>query len=103
MQHGTPLRDKARGVACPGRTQPAEEEIASSGITFHLCRLSQHAWLVCLLFPFASFAREPLSLWRLTARLLALRLFAATYTWLMWPPPRSRWPLVRALAPLSFR
>jgi two-component system sensor histidine kinase DesK len=64
--------------------------IASSGITFHLWRLYQHAWLVCLLFPFASLVREPLSLWRLIAGLLALLFFAVSYTWLMWPHPASQ-------------
>ncbi len=102
MQDGKPLRDKARGVACPGGTQPAEEVIASSGITFHLWRLYQHAWLVCLLFPFASLVREPLSLWRLTAGLLALLFFAASYTWLMWPHPVSQGARVRARSRLSF-
>jgi two-component system, NarL family, sensor histidine kinase DesK len=90
MQNGKPLRDKSRGVACSGGTQPAEEVIASSGITFHLWRLYQHAWLVCLLFPFASLILEPLSLWRLIAGLLALLFFAVSYTWLMWPHPVSQ-------------
>ena len=102
MQNGKPLRDKARGVACPGRTQPAEEVIASSGITFHLWRLYQHAWLVCLLFPFASLVREPLSLWHLISGLLALLFFAASYTWLMWPHPVSQEAWVRARSRISF-
>src|SRR6266849_3298606 len=102
MQDGKPLRDKARGVACPGGTQPAEEVIASSGITFHLWRLYQHAWLVCLLFPFASVVREPLSLWRLISGLLALLFFAASYTWLMWPHPASHEARTRSRSLLSF-
>ena len=51
---GKLARDKAQGVAYAGGTQRAEEGIASSGITFHLWRLYQHAWLVCLIFPLAS-------------------------------------------------
>jgi two-component system sensor histidine kinase DesK len=102
MQDGKPLRDKARGAACPGETQPTDEGIASSGITFHLWRLYQHAWLVCLLFPFASLVREPLSLWRLISGLLALLFFATSYTWLMWPHPASQEARARSRSLLSF-
>ena len=88
--NGKLARASSRSAAHPAGTPPAEEVIASSGITFHLWRLYQHAWLVCLLFPFASLVREPLSLWRLIAGLLALLFFAASYTWLMWPHPVSQ-------------
>ncbi len=98
----TPLRDKAQGVACSGGTQPGEEVIASSGITFHLWRLYQHAWLVCLFFPFVSLVREPLSLWHLISGLLALLFFAASYTWLMWPHPASQGARTRARSRSSF-
>ena len=98
----TPLRDKAQGVTCPGGTQPGEEVIASSGITFHLWRLYQHAWLVCLFFPFVSLVREPLSLWHLISGLLALLFFAASYTWLMWPHPASQGAQARARSRISF-
>src|SRR5229473_5411312 len=97
----TPLQDKAQGVACSGGTQPGEEVIASSGITFHLWRLYQHAWLVCLFFPFVSLVREPLSLWHLISGLLALLFFAASYTWLMWPHPASQGARVRARPRIS--
>src|SRR5258708_31680582 len=102
MQDGKPLRDKARGVACPGGTQPAEEVIASSGITFQLWRLYQHAWLVCLLFPLASVVMRPISSWQVVVRGLALIGFAAGYTWLMWPHPASQKTRARARSPLSF-
>lgn len=47
---------KAIGIAHSERKQPTEEVIASSGITFQLWRLYQHAWLVCLFFPLVSLA-----------------------------------------------
>jgi len=97
----TPLQDKAQGVVCPDGTQPGEEVIASSGITFHLWRLYQHAWLVCLFFPFVSLVREPLSLWHLISGLLALLFFAASYTWLMWPHPASQGAQARARSRFS--
>src|SRR6266581_3126890 len=102
MQDGKPLRDKARGVACPGGTQPAEEVIASSGITFHLWRLYQHAWLVCLLFPLVSLVRDPFPVWHLALGLGALVGFAGSYTWLMWPHPASQRARTRAQSRTSF-
>src|SRR5262249_18532994 len=87
---------------CPAGSSPTDEGIASSGITFHLWRLYQHAWLVCLLFPFASLFREPRSLWRLIWGLLALLIFAASYTWLMWPHPASQEARARTRPLLSF-
>src|SRR5258708_22849905 len=99
---GNIIRARGERISCPAGREPTDEGIASSGITFHLWRLYQHAWLVCLLFPFASLVREPLSLWRLTAGLLALLFFAASYTWLMWPHPVSQGARVRARSRLSF-
>ena len=83
--NGKLARVKARGATHPGGTRPAEEGIASSGITFYLWRLYQHAWLVCLIFPLASLVRNPIPVWHLALGLLALVVFAASYTWLMWP------------------
>lgn len=74
---------------------PMDAGIVSSGITFHLWRLYQHAWLVCLLFPLVSLGREPFALWRLALGLLALLFFASSYTWLMWPHPASQRARVR--------
>jgi two-component system sensor histidine kinase DesK len=74
--------------------QSTEDGIASSGITFHLWRLYQHAWLVCLLFPLADLIRTPLVPWHLGLGLAALIFFAVGYTWLMWPHPAS--PAARA-------
>ena len=73
--------------ACPGGTARSDEVIASSGVTFHLWRLYQHAWLACLLFPLVSLVREPGSPWHLVLGLVALGWYAASYTWLMWPHP----------------
>src|SRR5213082_785288 len=67
----------------------AEAPIASSGISFQLWRLYQHAWRVCLFFPFVSLVREPSPWWRLLLGLCALLFFATSYTWLMWPHPAS--------------
>lgn len=89
-QDGLLTREKAESTTNPGRTAPSDEGIASSGLTFHLWRLYQHAWLVCLLFPFASLIREPISLWRLVVGFFALAFFAVSYTWLMWPHPASQ-------------
>src|SRR5215469_17030183 len=99
---GSILRARGERTSCPAGSSPTDEGIASSGITFHLWRLYQHAWLVCLLFPFASLLREPLSLWRLMAGLLALLVFAASYTWLMWPHPASQEARARTRPLLSF-
>ncbi len=71
----------------PGDTVRSEEVIASSGVTFHLWRLYQHAWLTCLFFPLVSLVREPGSPWHLVLGLVALGFFATSYTWLMWPHP----------------
>jgi two-component system, NarL family, sensor histidine kinase DesK len=80
-------------------TARSGEIIASSGVTFQLWRLYQHAWLVCLVFPLVALLREPISLGHLTLGLLALVGFATGYTWLMWPHPvtqkaRSRFSFV---------
>ncbi len=73
--------------ACPAGTVRSDEVIASSGVTFHLWRLYQHAWLTCLFFPLVSLVREPGSPWHLVLGLVALGFFATSYTWLMWPHP----------------
>lgn len=78
---------KGASIVHPGGTQQSDEIIASSGITFQLWRLYQHAWLVCLFFPLVSLLRSPLAPWRLALGLVALLCFAASYTWLMWPHP----------------
>src|SRR6266699_6488765 len=95
-------RTKESGIAYPGGTQPAEEGIASSGVTFHLWRLYQHAWLVCLLFPLVSLVRDPFPVWHLALGLGALVGFAGSYTWLMWPHPASQRARTRAQSRTSF-
>src|SRR6266849_11039973 len=85
--NGKLARASSRRAARPASTQPAEEGIASSGVTFHLWRLYQHAWLTCLFFPLVSLVREPGSPWHLVLGLVALGFFATSYTWLMWPHP----------------
>ena len=74
-------------AACPGGTARSDEVIATSGVTFHLWRLYQHAWLACLLFPLVSLVREPGSPWHLVLGFVALGWYATSYTWLMWPHP----------------
>ena len=74
-------------TGCPAGTARSDEVIASSGVTFHLWRLYQHAWLACLFFPLVSLVREPGSPWHLVLGLVALGCYAASYTWLMWPHP----------------
>ncbi len=78
---------QAMKASCPGGTARSAEVIASSGVTFHLWRLYQHAWLACLLFPLVSLFREPGSPWHLVLGLVALGFYATSYTWLMWPHP----------------
>jgi len=74
-------------AACPSGTARSDEVIASSGVTFHLWRLYQHAWLACLFFPLVSLVREPGEPGHLVLGLVALGCYAAGYTWLMWPHP----------------
>lgn len=67
----------------------SDEVIASSGVSFHIWRLYQHAWLVCLAFPMINLVGNPITPWHVVLGLLALSGFAAGYTWLMWPHPAS--------------
>jgi two-component system sensor histidine kinase DesK len=99
-EKGTP--EKGPGIGRPGGTPSSDEGIASSGVTFQLWRLYQHAWLVCLFFPLASLMREPPGTFRLVLGLCALLFFAASYTWLMWPHPASQGARGRARSRLSF-
>src|SRR2546430_2484044 len=71
----------------PAGTVRSDEVIASSGVTFHLWRSNQHAWLACIFFPLVSLVRQPGSPWHLVLGLVALGFFATSYTWLMWPHP----------------
>jgi two-component system sensor histidine kinase DesK len=97
---GNNIRAKGRRIARSAERAPADEGIVSSGVTFHLWRLYQHAWLVCLIFPLAQVVREPISPGQVGLRLCALLGFAAGYTWLMWPHPASQ--KTRARSGLSF-
>ncbi len=92
---------KGPSIAWPGDRRPSDEGIASSGVTFQLWRLYQHAWLVCLLFPLASLVRNSLPVWHLVLGGAVLVGFAASYTWLMWPHPASRGACMRARSRLS--
>jgi two-component system sensor histidine kinase DesK len=97
--HQEPLKQAGKGVSS-GRTAREAPVIASSGVTFQLWRLYQHAWLVCLVFPLIALLSEPVSLGHLALGLLALVGFATGYTWLMWPHPVSQ--EVRARSSFSF-
>jgi len=99
---GQKTRTKEPGTASPGGIQPSDEGISSSGITFYLWRLYQHAWLVCLFFPLVSLVREPPATFRLVLGLVALIVFAVSYTWLMWPHPASQGAQARARSRFSF-
>jgi len=89
-------------AAHPGAVAHSDEVIASSGVTFRLWRLYQHAWLVCLIFPLASLVRDPVPAWHLALGLLALVGFAVSYSWLMWPHPVSQEARARSRSLLSF-
>jgi two-component system sensor histidine kinase DesK len=97
--HQEPPKQAGKGVSS-GRTAREAPVIASSGVTFQLWRLYQHAWLVCLVFPLIALLSEPVSLGHLALGLLALVGFATGYTWLMWPHPVSQ--EARARSSFSF-
>jgi two-component system sensor histidine kinase DesK len=82
-------REKGSDIPRPGGTLSPDDGIASSGVTFTLWRLYQHAWLVCLFFPLVALVQEPVSTFHFLLGLFALPFFAASYTWLMWPHPAS--------------
>src|SRR5712692_11264119 len=102
ISRGQRTRAKAPRAAFPDGIQPSDEGISSSGITFYLWRLYQHAWLVCLFFPLVSLVREPPATFRLVLGLVALLVFAVSYTWLMWPHPASPGAQARARSRFSF-
>ncbi len=101
-RYGKNIRAKGKEIMCPAEREPADEVIASSGVTFQLWRLYQHAWLVCLLFPLAEVVTRPISPWQVVLRLFSLLGFAAGYTWLMWPHPASQKARARSRSLLSF-
>jgi len=96
------ISDTGTGTVRPVGTLSSDEGIASSGVTFQLWRLYQHAWLVCLFFPLVSLVRGPSSWLSLVLGLCALLFFAVGYTWLMWPHPASRGARGRVRSRLSF-
>jgi two-component system sensor histidine kinase DesK len=81
-------RDRCK-IGYPPQDGQAADPITSSGITFQVWRLYQHAWLVCLFFPLAQVVRHPLAPGHVIVRGLSLALFAAGYTRVMWPHPAS--------------
>ncbi len=93
---------KTPGHVSPGETGREASGIASSGVTFQLWRLYQHAWLVCLFFPLANVVTRPISPWQVILQGLALLGFAVSYTWLMWPHPASQEIRARVHPRLSF-
>src|SRR5215472_1826035 len=93
--------EKGPGIARPGGTLSPDEGIASSGVTFTLWRLYQHAWLVCLFFPLVQLLQEPVSPFHFILGLFALCFFAASYTWLMWPHPASQGMQARSQSRLA--
>jgi two-component system sensor histidine kinase DesK len=86
----------------PGEAPRPDEVIASSGVTFHLWRLYQHAWLVCLVFPLIELLQSPMASWHMMLKGLSLVVFAVGYTWLMWPHPVSQGAQRRSRSPFSF-
>jgi two-component system, NarL family, sensor histidine kinase DesK len=96
-------RGESRRQIAPFRgTARSEEMIASSGVTFQLWRLYQHAWLICLAFPLLALLREPVSLGYLVLGGLSLVGFATGYTWLMWPHPVSQEARTRVHSRFSY-
>ena len=89
-RQGQETPEWARTATHRGVTQVTDEVIVSSGVTFHLWRLYQHAWLVCLFFPLVSLLSQPPTPLHLAPGLFCLLFFAASYTWLMWLHPASQ-------------
>jgi two-component system sensor histidine kinase DesK len=89
-QQGQETRERTQAATQAGGTEATNEVIVSSGVTFHLWRLYQHAWLVCLFFPLVSLVSQPLTPLHLAMGLFSVLFFAASYTWLMWPHPASQ-------------
>jgi two-component system, NarL family, sensor histidine kinase DesK len=96
------LAKQAMKAARPAGTAPSNEVITSSGVTFRVWRLYQHAWLVCLFFPLASLVSDPVPVWHFILGLLTLAGFAVSYTWLMWPHPASQQARARSRSLLSY-
>lgn len=92
---------QAMKATCPAGSAPSDEVITSSGVTFHVWRLYQHAWLVCLFFPLAALVHDPVPAWHFILGLLTLAGFAMSYTWLMWPHPASQQARARSRSLLS--
>jgi two-component system sensor histidine kinase DesK len=99
---GNNIRAGGEKITSSTGKKPADEVIASSGLTFHLWRLYQHFWLFCLFFPFASLVSEPRGTVRLTLGILALLFFASSYTWIMWPHPVNQRVQARSRSRLAF-
>lgn len=92
---------RAKGSLCQRRSEANDEVITESGVTFHLWRLYQHFWLVCLFFPLASLLSTPGAWLRLTLGSTTLLFFAISYTWIMWPHPASQGVRARGRSRLS--
>src|SRR5512135_2726408 len=101
MQSTYEWQRTTRDTSHAAGTQVPDEGIASSGFTFQLWRLYQHAWLVCLFFPLVSLVQEPVSTFHVALGLLALCFFAVSYTWLMWPHPASQGMRARSRSRLA--
>ncbi len=101
ISQGHRARTQALETVRLAGTPPADEGIASSGITFRLWRLYQRFWLLCLLFPLISLVREPQAFWHLALGLFSLLFFVASYTWLTWPHPVTQHRPTRMRSRLS--
>ncbi|HET8844470.1 MAG TPA: sensor histidine kinase [Ktedonobacteraceae bacterium] len=100
--HHQDTRAQANQAVFSVGTAGHKEAIASSGVSFRLWRLYQHAWLVCLAFPLIELVQKPITLWHLTLGLLALTGFATGYTWLMWPHPATLGAQLRSQSRISW-
>src|SRR5262245_27509328 len=104
MQIGPDQNTRAQDIQAVSSESTAHHEgvIASSGVSFRLWRLYQHAWLVCLAFPLVELVQKPITPWHLTLGLLALTGFAVGYTWLMWPHPATLGARLRSQSRFSW-
>jgi two-component system sensor histidine kinase DesK len=99
ISHRWKTREHIMDAKGPESISFSEDVIASSGVAFHLWRLYQHSWLVCLVFPLLALVHEPRAPWRLVVGVFALLFFAVSYTWLMWPHPASQRARLQARSP----
>ena len=95
-------RWQTNGNTSQERVEINDEVIRESRVTILTWRLYQLFWLlICLYFPLASLVSKPDAWLRLVVGIMALLLFAISYTWIMWLHPASQGTRTRSRSRLS--